>query len=103
MNRRQFAVGSSRALLAAALPGRLFGDSSGLSLRVRAERGIGTMPLDFCGFSYESAQLADPTYFSGANRALVGQFRKLSSRGVLRLGGNLSDVTLWHGGKDSQA
>jgi hypothetical protein len=61
------------------------------------------MPLDFCGFSYESAQLADPTYFSGANRALVGQFRKLSNRGVLRLGGNLSDVTLWDGGKDSQA
>ena len=56
------------------------------------------MPLDFAGFSYESAQLADSTYFSGANAALVGQFRKLSNRGVLRLGGNLSDVTLWNDG-----
>jgi hypothetical protein len=59
------------------------------------------MPLDFSGFSYESAQLADPNYFSAANQALVAQFRKLTPRGVLRLGGNLSDLTLWGGGTKS--
>lgn len=102
MNRRQFVVGASTTLAAATFPVRSFGDSSALSLRVNRERALSTMPLDFTGFSYESAQLADPTYFSGANAALVAQFRKLSSRGVLRLGGNLSDVTLWNGGKDSK-
>lgn len=94
MNRREFLASISVAMAVAALPR----PASGATLRVALDRTLSTMPLDFAGFSYESAQLADSTYFSGANAALIEQFRKLSSRGVLRLGGNLSDVTLWNGG-----
>ncbi|HKM49338.1 MAG TPA: hypothetical protein VJX69_17240 [Terriglobales bacterium] len=98
MNRREFLAYVSAAMAVAALPRFASGTTADATLRVGFDRTLSTMPLDFAGFSYESAQLADSTYFSGANLALVEQFRKLSNRGVLRLGGNLSDVTLWNGG-----
>ena len=49
------------------------------------------IPLTYTGLSYELAQLSDPTFFSDANRDLVGYFRLLSANGVLRLGGNTSE------------
>ncbi|HLK48577.1 MAG TPA: hypothetical protein VKT49_10610 [Bryobacteraceae bacterium] len=54
-----------------------------------------TVPLDFIGLSYENMQLEDPKFFSPANRGLVEQFRNLSPRGVLRLGGNTSEFGWW--------
>jgi len=96
MNRREFLGRVSAAMAVAALPRFASGSTAGATLKVEFDRTLSTMPLDFAGFSYENAQLADPTYFSGSNLALVEQFRKLSNRGVLRLGGNLSDVTLWN-------
>ena len=98
MNRREFLASVSAAMAVAALPRSAFGETTTATLKIALDRTLSTMPLDFAGFSYESAQLADSTYFSGAHTALVQQFRKLSNRGVLRLGGNLSDVTLWNGG-----
>lgn len=53
------------------------------------------MPDDFTGLSYESAQLYNVNYFSARNTALVHAFTVLSPGGVLRLGGNLSDLTRW--------
>jgi hypothetical protein len=55
------------------------------------------VPPDYTGLSYEAAQLYNPAYFSDANTGLVTAFRKLSPQGVLRIGGNLSDVTRWKG------
>jgi hypothetical protein len=49
------------------------------------------------GLSYETLQLADPAFFSADNHALVALFRALSPRGVLRIGGNTSDYTVWSG------
>ena len=49
------------------------------------------------GLSYETLQLADPAFFSADNHALVELFRTLSPRGVLRIGGNTSDYTVWSG------
>ena len=46
------------------------------------------VPADYVGFSYETVQLADPTFFAADNRELVAIFRALSPRGVLRIGGN---------------
>jgi hypothetical protein len=57
----------------------------------------GEMAPDFTGLSYEMPQLYNPSYFSASNRSLVEAFRRLSSSGVLRLGGNLSDVARWSG------
>jgi hypothetical protein len=64
---------------------------------VMAGESLGQVPVDYTGLSYEAAQLYNPAFFSDTNRSLVAAFRKLSSHGVLRLGGNLSDVTRWKG------
>jgi len=53
------------------------------------------MPIDFVGLSYEVQQLADSSFFSAQNSGLVGQFKALSSTGVLRLGGNTSEFAYW--------
>jgi hypothetical protein len=47
------------------------------------------------GLSYETLQLSDPTFFSTDNHALIQLFRQLSPNGVLRIGGNTSDYTIW--------
>jgi hypothetical protein len=99
LNRRQFLVLSlaGTAKLAFGAP------SAGADPRLRkvqvrlGEESLGFMPIDFTGLSYETPQLYNPAYFSEANTSLVKAFCDLSSHGVLRLGGNLSDVARWKG------
>jgi hypothetical protein len=55
------------------------------------------MPLDFTGLSYETGQLYNPEFFSPKNIALVNAFRGIGEHGVLRLGGHLSNITVWEG------
>ena len=55
------------------------------------------MPLDFTGLSYETGQLYNPDFFSPQNTALITAFRNLTTTGVLRLGGHLSNITPWEG------
>jgi hypothetical protein len=50
---------------------------------------------DFVGLSYESAQLANPDFFSTKNEQLVGLFRELTPHGNLRLGGGSSEFTTY--------
>jgi hypothetical protein len=59
------------------------------------------MPIDFVGLSYETQQLADPTFLSGQNSGLIREFKALSSTGVLRLGGNTSEFAYWKPKPDS--
>ncbi|GLQ95910.1 hypothetical protein [Dyella mobilis] len=47
------------------------------------------------GLSYETLQLSNPAFFSADNHALVTLFQRLNPRGVLRIGGNTSDYTVW--------
>ncbi|MGI4829091.1 MAG: hypothetical protein ACRYFU_12995 [Janthinobacterium lividum] len=54
-----------------------------------------TIPQNFVGLSYEVEQLSDPGFFSVENPGLIKQMRALSPQGVLRLGGNTSDVGWW--------
>jgi len=53
------------------------------------------IPVDYVGFSYETLQLADPTFFAADNRQLVALFRDLAPQGVLRIGGNSSEFCWW--------
>jgi hypothetical protein len=53
------------------------------------------IPHNFVGLSYETQQLSEPNFFSPASTGLVAQFRQLAPHGVLRLGGNTSDVGWW--------
>jgi hypothetical protein len=52
---------------------------------------LATVPADFIGLSYESAQLANPAFFAATSKALIGLFRELTDQGVLRLGGGTSE------------
>jgi hypothetical protein len=51
---------------------------------------------DFVGLSYESAILADADYISPDNTSLIGLIRPLRGRGILRIGGNTSEDTVWN-------
>jgi hypothetical protein len=50
------------------------------------------MPEDFSGLSYEIPQLYNPQFFTASNTRLVEAFLGLSRHGVLRVGGDLSDL-----------
>jgi hypothetical protein len=63
------------------------------TLAIDESATLATIPPDFIGLSYESAQLANPAFFSAGNTALVALFRELSDQGVLRLGGGTSEFT----------
>jgi len=55
------------------------------------------MPIDFIGLSYETGQLYNPDFFSPRNTPLIKAFVGVNPRGVLRLGGHLSNITPWEG------
>jgi hypothetical protein len=101
MNRREFCVLGAAAAAAASVPDWVFAqspppaDQAKLTgtLAADASASIYTLPLDFTGLSYESAQLANPDFFSAGNAALLALFRDLSPHGVLRLGGGSSEYT----------
>ncbi|HEX8777350.1 MAG TPA: hypothetical protein VF738_04465, partial [Rhodanobacter sp.] len=47
--------------------------------------------------SYETLELSDPAFFAADNHGLVRLFREMNPHGVLRIGGNTSDDTVWGG------
>jgi len=53
------------------------------------------IPLDFIGLSFESAILAGGDYFTLDNASAHGLIRSLSENGVIRIGGNTSERTVW--------
>jgi hypothetical protein len=66
-----------------------------ISLAIEPSKKLAQVPQDFMGLSYESGQLAYPDFFAPQNKELIEIFRRLSPAGVLRLGGNLSEFTVW--------
>lgn len=94
MNRRTFLTALAAAAAASSLPSFAQGSSTTAHLEIDAVTGP-TIPLNFTGLSYETAQLANPAFFSLTNKVLIQLFRGLSPQGVLRLGGNTSEFTTW--------
>ncbi|MGD0481242.1 MAG: hypothetical protein ABSA42_13800 [Terracidiphilus sp.] len=101
MKRRDF-LSSAGAAAASCLASHLLhaqssvpGASSPIpaTLTIDESATLATIPQDFIGLSYESAQLANPAFFSAENTALIALFRELSDSGVLRLGGGTSEFT----------
>ena len=66
-----------------------------VKLTLHPEHPGPAIPPNFVGLSYETQQLSEPAFFSPENHGLVAQFRALSPHGVLRIGGNTSDVGWW--------
>jgi hypothetical protein len=95
MNRRDFVGGFAAAGIAAtSLPG-LGQRGTPATLAINATRRGPAIPHDFTGLSYESAQLANPAFFSSGNKQLIELFRGLSPDGNLRLGGGSSEFTTY--------
>ena len=53
------------------------------------------IPPDFVGLSCESAILQAGRYFAPDNASVLGLIRALGERGVIRIGGNTSEHTIW--------
>ncbi len=64
-------------------------------LTLHPDRSGPTVPASFIGLSYETEELTRPATFSRENTGLIAKFRQLSPTGVLRIGGNTSDVGWW--------
>jgi hypothetical protein len=91
LDRRRFIL----ATTAASLSLKSLAQSPTATLTLHPETPGPTIPANFVGLSYETQQLTDPAFFSTANTGLIAMFRALGPHGVLRLGGNTSDVGWW--------
>lgn len=95
MNRREFLCGAAAATMGVA---QREAQGEGITIELSSSHADWpTVPIDFVGLSYESGQLYDPDFFAPGNAALVEVFRGLTPKGVLRMGGHLSNITPWEG------
>jgi hypothetical protein len=94
ISRRGLLATVAVSLAAIRLPAQR-GPAAQVTLELPTEATGPHMPADFVGLSYEVQQLADPSFFAPNNVGLIRQFKALSSRGVLRLGGNTSEFAWW--------
>lgn len=97
--RRTFLTGAAATAALARFSSKLWSQAtanpSDIVLATDFSKPLATMPHDFTGLSYESAQLGHPDFFSSSNHGLIGLFRCLNPRGVLRIGGNTAEYTRW--------
>jgi len=99
--RRTFISGAAATAALAHSPAALLSQATAtvpeIALAADFSKPLATMPRDFTGLSYESAQLGHPDFFSSSNHGLIALFRCLNPRGVLRIGGNTAEYTRWSG------
>jgi hypothetical protein len=91
-SRRRFLAAAAMSIAATRLRGQ---GPAHVTLTIPSEANGPHMPEDYVGLSYEVQQLVDPTFFSPQNAGLIREFKALSTRGVLRLGGNTSEFEWW--------
>ena len=95
LSRRRFLIDSTLTATAVALGRDAFGQGAASFLVLPSKGPALGIPANFIGLSYENMQLEDPSFFSPSNTGLIEQFKNISSRGVLRLGGNTSEFSWW--------
>lgn len=94
ISRRRFVATAALSVAAARM--RVYGQgASRVTLAIPHQAGGARIPVDFVGLSYEVQQLANPEFFSIRNTGLIATFRRISTHGVLRLGGNTSEFATW--------
>lgn len=94
--RRDFLTGAAATAALTFRPrGVVAQGGSDLTFTVDFSKTLATVPRDFTGLSYESAQLGHPDFFSAQNTGLIGLFRRLAPQGVLRIGGNTGEYATW--------
>jgi hypothetical protein len=98
MDRRSFLATTLAASSAALASARVFAGTGGktaLRLTVHPDEPGNPIAPDFTGLSYETSQLSDPTFFAPENAALAAFHRRLGASGILRIGGNTSEFSVW--------
>jgi Glycosyl hydrolase family 79 C-terminal beta domain len=68
-----------------------------VSIQIHPQRLLRRLPGDFIGLGFEASAVAVPGFLSSGNRAYVQLVRNLG-RGVIRIGGNVSDYTRYEVG-----
>ena len=96
MRRRSFLIGMASAALGPGVCGPVRAGAGGrVHIAVAHDAAGQQIPSDFIGLSYESAALVGGRYFTGDNRSVLGLIRLLGRDGVIRIGGNTSERTVW--------
>jgi len=95
MDRRDFVCGAVATIAGTAL-GKAQGESISIELS-SPSAAWPVVPIDFVGLSYEAGQLYNSDFFAPGNAPLIKVFRELTPKGVLRMGGHLSNITPWEG------
>lgn len=62
-------------------------------IKIEPEVVVSKISPDFIGFGYETSAVAQSNFFSPANKAMVRLYRNLTTHGLIRIGGNVSDHT----------
>ena len=101
-SRRNLLKAAALLPLAAACNGLAWGadaDAAQASFALDMRHPGRSVSPSLASLSYETLELSDPTFFAADNHGLVRLFRELNPNGVLRIGGNTSDDTVWGGYK----
>ena len=70
-------------------------DASSVRLTLDLTQTIAVIPPDFVGLGYEISSVARPGLLSQKNSVYVQLVRTLGARGVIRVGGNTSDYSMY--------
>ncbi|HEV2424550.1 MAG TPA: hypothetical protein VGZ29_06965 [Terriglobia bacterium] len=96
VSRRRFLTAAVMSVAASRLRAQSTAPAVGhVTLTIPSEAAGPHIPEDYVGLAYEAQQLLDAKFFSAENTGLMRQFKALSPRGVLRLGGNTNEFDWW--------
>ncbi len=62
-----------------------------VAVQIDSATTLCTIPADFPGLGYETSAVAQPDFFSGKNSRMIKLYANLGRRGLIRIGGNVSD------------
>src|SRR5579863_8709899 len=93
IHRRRFLASSAAAIGVPFLSGQDTGPN--VEIHVDPSRILGKVPNDFLGFGYEISSVAIKGLLCPRNRVLLQYYRNLGPEGVLRIGGNTADWSVW--------
>ena len=95
MDRRRFLLAATATAALPSLTSFARAAQTTATLKLHTAETGPRIPDNFIGLSYETNELTNPPFFSLENTGLIEKFRTLSPNGVLRIGGNTSDIGYW--------
>lgn len=84
-------LGAGLLFLCARLPAQEQPVDAAVQIRIDPNTTLSRISDDFMGFGYETSAVAQTNFFSPKNVTMVRLFRNLSSNGLIRIGGIISD------------